>query len=113
MKHIRERAPASIARELRLFTLRGGAVFSFNLFEDADGRDIIARLFLQAAFADAMLILYPEVPRRRRRFRLRLEFIACRFPADFPGDRFFVLVAPPAFAWAGCTLGDRFPPFFF
>jgi len=51
---LRERAPADILDELRLFLGSRAAAFFLDLAQDANGFDIVADLLLGSAFADAI-----------------------------------------------------------
>ena len=73
MEDIRQCAPAGVPGERSLFVLRRFAAFVFNQPQRADRGDIIARLFLQSALPDPMRLGYPEVARRRRGRRFRLD----------------------------------------
>lgn len=69
-----QRSPSAVPREQSLLRLCRLPALGFDLFEDANSRDVVARLFLQPAFADPVRLCYAEVPRRDRRGRLRLDF---------------------------------------
>jgi hypothetical protein len=56
--------------------------FVFDQPERADRRDVVAGLFLQPALPDPVRLVYPEVPRRRPRGRLRLDVVDFDVP-DF------------------------------
>lgn len=73
MEDIRQCAPAGVPGEHSLFVLRRLAAFAFNQPERADRGEVIAGLFLQAALPDPMRLGYPEVARRRRGRRFRLD----------------------------------------
>ena len=74
VKNIRQGSPARVPDEESFLFFRRFAVPGFDPLESADRGDVVAGLFLQPALADTVSILYPEVARRGRRFRFRLDF---------------------------------------
>ena len=74
VKNIRQGSPSGVPDEESFLVFSGLKVPGFNPFESADRGDVVAGSFFQPAFADAVSILYPEVARRGRRFRFRLDF---------------------------------------
>ena len=63
-KDVRHRAPAAVSREHGFFLAGRVAVFGFELFQRADGGDIVEGLFAQAAFADPVRVGYSEIAGR-------------------------------------------------
>lgn len=74
VENIRQGSPSAIPDEEGFLIFSGFTIPGFNPLEGADRGDVVAGLFFQAAQADAVSILYPEVARRGRRFRFRLDF---------------------------------------
>lgn len=66
MKDIRQRAPAAIAGKHGFFGGPRFAAFVFDEPQCANGLDVVACLFMQAALPDPVFIGYAEVPRRER-----------------------------------------------
>ena len=59
---VRHRAPSGVFGEQGFFRVGGVAVFGFDLFQRADGLDVVEGFFAKAAFADAVGFGYSESP---------------------------------------------------
>ena len=87
MEDIRQSAPAAVPGEHGLFGLGRLAAFVLNEPQRPDGRDVGDGLFLKPALPDPVRFNYPEVARRGRGRRFRLDVAGLDFSGlDFPDE---------------------------